>query len=643
MNSAINATERLRRLRPQTAAISAHSYNPHPITGAKTKSPATPASSFSADTSVNVVPSLGSALRPQAVNQWMLPYLAAMTPQYVEMLLRGGLYGNHVQMMELFTVMMDSSPEIAACVQEYTDAILKKRVIFEPYHEEDEEPSDTAVEKCKVVSTALRNMRPDATRDEDGLHGTIRNIAFARFHGFSILEADWYDTYGSGGRFIRDIPGLGDVQCLRSTYWVHPVCYAFDVTGRVGLTVTKDTIGKTTQDAKSRKVTFTNAGQQPRPDFVTPFPENNFLVAINKAKTGSVFGASCLRPLAWWWVASNFCGDYLMKYAEMFGIPLRKAKYDPNTPDKVKAEVRQLLQSAGSEPWTMCPTGVEIEFDHAVGGGGDSPQAFLFHFANEMFRKVILHQTISGGAKSQGTGVGKGGMDTEDAGPKKDCTDAGAQFVESVFNLQLVPSILNLNYGQDGDLEAPTVRLVDHEVGGLADAQRDQILANIIDVPDTYVRRKYGVPKPGPNDKLASQEVGVNGAQAIQQQQQYADQKKAQEDGMKLQTEQAKAMQQPAGGGAGGGAGQQQSRGTNDDGSGAVAAKAAELEASAASALEETIAPLIDRLKAIEAITDRDARIAAMKKFLKDEPSITNALKHDTTLAKAIATTIGTK
>jgi hypothetical protein len=260
-----------------------------------------------------------------------------------------------------------------------------------------------------------------------------------------------------------------------------------------------------------------------------------------------------------------------------------------------------------------------------------------------MFRKVILHQTMSGGAKSQGTGVGKGGMDTEDAGPKKDCTDAGAQFVESVFNLQLVPSILNLNYGQDGDLEAPTVRLVDHEVGGLADAQRDQILANIIDVPDTYVRRKYGVPKPGPNDKLASQEVGVNGAQAIQQQQQYADQKKAQEDGMKLQTEQAKAMQQPAGGGAGGGAGQQQSRGTNDDGSGAVAAKAAELEASAASALEETIAPLIDRLKAIEAITDRDARIAAMKKFLKDEPSITNALKHDTTLAKAIATTIGTK
>ena len=649
MNFASNATERLRRLRPQTVALSARSFHQHPVVTAASTKTSTPNANFTAvDSGIEMTASLGAALRPQAVNQWMLPYLAAMTPQYVEMLLRGGLFGNHVQMMELFTVMIDSSPEIAACVQEYTDGVMKKRVVFEPYHEEDEEPSDTALEKCKVVSAALRNMRPDASRDENGLHGTIKDIIFSRFHGMSILEADWHDTYNDGSRFIRDIPNLGEVQCLRSTYWVHPVCYAFDQTGKVGLTVTQDSIGQKTQQAKKDKsVTFKSSALLPRPNYVEPFPANNFIIAINKAKTGSVFGASALRPLAWWWVASNFCGDYLMKYAEIFGIPLRKATFDPNTPDATKREIRQLLQSAGSEPWTMMPKGVEIEFDRSTGGGGESPQAFLFHFANEMFRKVILHQTMSGGMGHSGQGAGKGGMESEMEGAKSDCIDAGAQFVETVFNLQIVPSVLYLNYGEDGDLEAPTVRLVDFEVGGLADAQRDTTLAAVMDVPDSYLRRKYGIPKPGPKDNLAGQEVGTQGAQAIAQQQQQEAQLQQQQDQHDERMAQAVSLakqqqQKPQGAGGAGGQsaenpeeGQELKQGT-DDGSGAVSGRRAVITASAATALAETLDPLIARLKAINAIKDKSVRVAALRKFLSDEPEITAALKHDSSLATAL-------
>jgi len=41
--------------------------------------------------------SLSKILRPQAAYRWLSPQLAAITPQYIEMALRGALAGNHVQ------------------------------------------------------------------------------------------------------------------------------------------------------------------------------------------------------------------------------------------------------------------------------------------------------------------------------------------------------------------------------------------------------------------------------------------------------------------------------------------------------------------------------------------------------------------
>lgn len=532
-----------------------------------------------------------------------------MTPQYVEMLLRGMLFGNHVQGMELFTVMMDSDPEIASCVQEYTDAVLKKRLVIEPYHEDDEEPTDTAIEKAKVCSAALRNMRPAADLNENGLDGTVRDIAFARFHGTSVLEADW--TTLDGERFMKGVPGVtGQVQCVRSTYWVHPVCYGWDVNGRMGITVTQDSLKKTSDAAWGSKPSATGSAVNPRAQYVQPFPQDNFIIAVGNGKTGSIYGKSCLRALAWWWIASNFCGDYLMKYAELFGIPLRKATYDPNTPAHIKAEIRQILQSAGSEPWTMMPKGAEVEFERGSGGAGDSPQAFLFRFANEMKRKVILHQTMSGGAGSAGTGIGKGGMETEDAGPKADCVDAGAKAVCEVFNLQLIPSILTLNYGDGGDMEAPVAKLVDYEEGNYNDAQRDQLLSQIIDLPDSWVRRKYSVPKLGTGDKVAGVETGSAGAKQQFQQQQYSDQQDMQQQQMDMQQQQYE---------------QQSEQPDEEEGQPTQARRA--LSAKQSAALKKAVSPYVAKLQALNKIKGKDARVAAYRKFLAEEPALRKQLR----------------
>lgn len=532
-------------------------------------------------------PSLASILRPQAAYRWLLPYLASITPQYIESVLRGALAGNHVQAWELFDLMMDTDPEISSCVQEYTEGVLAKKFVFEPYHEEDEEPSDLAKEKCKLVSAALRGMRPDMANDENDLSNTARDILAARFHGQSVLEVDWHTPEGELN--IRQVPNLGNVLLPRSTFWVHPVCYAWDMNGRLGLRMALTDLQNQTKDATLTKLgkvksmveppAWSWITSQPRPSLLQDFPINKFLIGIHKAKTGSVLSASCLRPLAWWWCASNFCGDWLLNYAQLFGIPFRKGKYAPNTPEPIKQEIRQMLQSCGSAGYILLPSDVELEFMETGGGSSNSPQAFLFNFADSQKRKVILHQTMTGGSHdSMGKGGGKAFGEVEDD-TKSQCIGAGAKNVASVINLQLIPMLLSLNYGEDGDLEAPTCKLVDVEVGGLADAQRDAALVQIMDVPDSYLHRKYGIPKPSDEDEIAGQDVGVLGAQAQAQakaQKDQADAAKASAAAMAKQSQDAKEAKpgdKAAGEGGDGETGQQDPN--EDKGKGAEARVAA--------------------------------------------------------------------
>src|SRR5688572_14012187 len=44
--------------------------------------------------------SLARILRPQAAYRWLLPQIAAITPQSIESILRGALAGSHVQQWE---------------------------------------------------------------------------------------------------------------------------------------------------------------------------------------------------------------------------------------------------------------------------------------------------------------------------------------------------------------------------------------------------------------------------------------------------------------------------------------------------------------------------------------------------------------
>ena len=67
-------------------------------------------------------------------------------------------------------------------------------------------------------------MSPEPASDENGFDGMIFDILDAWFKGVSVQEIDWHVT--SAGK-------LGSITAPRSTYWVHPVCYAWSMEGKL--------------------------------------------------------------------------------------------------------------------------------------------------------------------------------------------------------------------------------------------------------------------------------------------------------------------------------------------------------------------------------------------------------------------------
>jgi phage gp29-like protein len=159
-----------------------------------------------------------------------------------------------------------------------------------------------------------------------------------------------------------------------------------------------------------------------------------------------------------------------------------------------------MLQNMGSAGWAAFPAGTTLELKEATNSGGDhSPQGELLDRADRYARLVILGQTMSG-SQDASKGGGKAFGAVESA-VKERRINSAAKYACSVLNSQLIPSILVLNYG-DAD-EAPRVRLLDEDEGGLEEAQRDWVLARSgLEIPKSFLRKKYNLPAPREGEEV---------------------------------------------------------------------------------------------------------------------------------------------
>ena len=370
-------------------------------------------------------------------------------------------------------MMLDTWPTLSACHQELLYGVTRRELSFDPYRGEDEKATDNAIEREKLVTCALRGMKPEVARDENAQSGTIKDIMSGWFYGISVLEIIWQ---------LVDLKDHGASWIPKATYWVDPSQYAFSQDGELGLVENSAPTGYGTTST-SRPTTI-----------VRRFPPNKFLVCVHKSRSGNPLGGSMLRPLAWWWCAANFSSDWLLNLAQVFGLPFRWANFAASSPDETVSQICSMLQNMGSSGWAAFPEGTTLELKEAhTASTGHTPQGDLLDRADHYARTLILGQTMTG----QTIASGRGGQafGTVEAQLKQDRLDAACLYVSEIFNQQLIPYILTLNYGETD--EPPSCKFFKETEGTYQDAQRDQILMNMgVPIPFSHLQQKYNIPEP---------------------------------------------------------------------------------------------------------------------------------------------------
>ncbi len=427
-------------------------------------------------------------IRPQAAARWILPQLSAITPAYIESVMRGAFIGGHLQIWELFDLMEDTWPRLAKNLAEVKGAVAAMDWTLEPFAEEDTPPTPSSLEKVKLISDALWGMKPSPAADENGFDGTIKDILDAWGKGLSVQEVDWH---------IRNHPSLGDITAPRATLWVHPVNYAWSNEGRLGL---RSEMAGGSTDAGT--YSMLSPSYQPGRSVLTDFPEHKFLIGIHKAKSNHAMVSALLRPLAWWWCAANFSADWLMNLAQLFGLPIRWGMYPRGAAQATINAVADMLENMGSAAWAAFPEGTTLDLKTPGSLGQMSPQADLLDRADTNCDLIILGQTLTSKMDSSG---GSFAAATVHEGVKLERVQAAANFAACVINEQLIPSILVLNYGEDS--ECPEFCPKPHKNEDVKlNAERDAILlAAGMEIPKDWYYKRHGVPLPSPGEEVIKQ------------------------------------------------------------------------------------------------------------------------------------------
>jgi phage gp29-like protein len=327
----------------------------------------------------------------------------------------------------------------------------------------DKKPSPLAEKKKDVLAAAIAAMQPRPEKDENGWEDGLYDVMDAVGKSISVQEILWD---------IRPSDGL---IYPRAWQWIYPRHFGYFV------------------NQPDLMLSISGVGSD-----YTEFPDNKFLISTFKTKSGHLLTSALLRSLATFWIGANFSYDWALNLAQMFGLPIRWATYDPSNPGLL-SDISDMLENMGSAGWGAFPAGTTLELKEAVRDATQNPQTFLMNLADTAADLLILGQTLTSTQGERGSqSLGKVHQDV-----RAEVIAYVGAWVAQVLNYQFVPKLMLLNFGNN-DEDPYFIADIEQQKDALTMAQRDLILLYQMRTPvaaDWFYER-HDIPMPGPDDEL---------------------------------------------------------------------------------------------------------------------------------------------
>jgi phage gp29-like protein len=122
---------------------------------------------------------------------------------------------------------------------------------------------------------------------------------------------------------------------------------------------------------------------------------NKFIVHTPHSVSGHPQRGGLLRVTAMVYLAKNLALKDWMIFAEVFGMPVRIARYEPTATPEEKRELLNMLESLGSNAAGIFSRAVELQVIEANRGTAGPPYERMIEFLNREMSKAWLGQTLT--------------------------------------------------------------------------------------------------------------------------------------------------------------------------------------------------------------------------------------------------------
>jgi phage gp29-like protein len=122
---------------------------------------------------------------------------------------------------------------------------------------------------------------------------------------------------------------------------------------------------------------------------------HKFIVHTPHSVSGHPQRGGLLRVTAMVYLAKNLALKDWMIFAELFGMPVRVARYEPNATPEEKRELIAMLESLGSNAAAIFSRAVELQILEANRGTAGPPYERLVEFLNREMSKAWLGQMLT--------------------------------------------------------------------------------------------------------------------------------------------------------------------------------------------------------------------------------------------------------
>ena len=400
---------------------------------------------------------------PKAKDRLMELFQREQFPEDVRQTLAGAFNGDLSRMHLLFQAMVDTWPRLQKNIGEIKRQVRRAPWEIEAHLERGEEQaSDQAKERADLVDAALEGMKPRPAYGDLNKNSLIEDIAQSYFFGHHVSEITWHLNQNN------ETWGPSYVRSLSARFY----CYSYasgEEEERLML---------------NRRGDYTMTGLE-------DFPENKFLLAINKGHPGHAAVAAPLRALAQYWLAAVYGLKWMMNFSQMFGIPFRWATVAENGDMQQACD---MLNQIGSAGYAVFQKGTDLKFEESSKGGqGSLPQETLIKLADTQCDTFILGQTLTTDVGDSGSQA-LGNVHNE---VRLDVMQGIGDYVADVFNCQFIPSIVSLNYGDTEMLPKMSVSFAPSKDENKK-AERDARLFLEMGLPvsEQYLYKRHEVPVP---------------------------------------------------------------------------------------------------------------------------------------------------